>query len=1455
MARQHRTTNRAKANAQQAEDRRRGGGERRAQASTWLGAGALTVGVGAALASGSGLAHADTAGTGSLPGGTTTGVGSTGVSPGSTGPGGAAAAAAAAAALKAALSSLPVPALIPTGGGAPVKPAVGAPGLGIGATGATGGIAAFSVAGSPAATTTFGSPGLPGGTTFTPAFTPTKHSPAGIVSPAVTGSGPLSFTGVSGLSGITAQFSSPQSGPGFTAPTGGVVSSLVTTPTLPTALIIKAPVIPTPVVTAPAAPSVETAINAIARVLLVAGGLNPANPVLPSPANPLQQALFALAVRLENQFDPAPAVATPTVGTADPGTGTVTGSAVFAGDPSGDLTFSGPANNTSAGGGSVTVNATTGAFTYTPSAGQRQAATATSTDHFAVTVHDGLSTNTETVTVPVDPGTPQAGTPTVGSPDANGVVTGAAVFTDPGGRTLHYSAPATSTGGGAVSINTTTGAFTFTPSAAQQQAAALAGTDSTDSFTVTATNGVHTNTEIMTVTVDPGTPQPATPTVGTPDANGMVTGTAVFTTPNPEALRYSAPTTSTEGGAVSINTTTGAFTYIPATLARVQAANGGATTDSFTVTASNGVHTSPASSINVQISPLPDTPTAPAATGTQNVSSAGMVTGTVSATDPAGLPLTYSVASQPSDGTVTVTSAGAFTYTPTTLARVQAANGGATTDSFTATATNGVYSSPAGTIGVSISPLSDTPAAPASTGAPTTSSAGVVTGTVSATDPAGLPLTYSVASQPSDGTVTVTSAGAFTYTPTTLARVQAANGGATTDSFTATATNGVYSSPAGTIGVSISPLSDTPAAPASTGAPTTSSAGVVTGTVSATDPAGLPLTYSVTTQPTDGTVTVTSAGAFTYTPTTLARVQAANGGATTDSFTVTASNRVTTSSASTIAVSISPLSDTPTTPAVTGINNINADTTTIGVGSQPVAVALSRNGATAYVLNFGSIFPATPGTVSVINTATNTVTATIPVGYQPNGLALSPDGRTVYVTDHALVDGNYPVGEVSVIDTASNTVTATIPVGGRPVGVAASPNDLYVYVANAGSPSVQVINTETNTVTATIYNGVGTGIGGGAPAGLAVSPNGATVYLTNADNNTLSAIDTATNLVTAIIPVGGNPLGVALSPNGATAYVVNGADGTVSVINTATDTVTATIDVGGGQPHIYGTYPSGVAVSPNGATAYVAIGGRVSVINTATDTVTAAIPGGPGVALSPDGNLAYVTNGNTVSVINLADFPSGVVTGTVRATDPAGLPLTYSVASQPADGSVTVTSAGAFTYTPTTLARVQAADGGATTDSFTVTASNGVTTSSPATVSVNIIPRTDTPTIATGINNINTVTASIGVGTYPYEVAVSPTGATAYVTNYFSNTVSVINTATNTVTTIGVGTYPYGVAVSPTGAKRYVTNAGDGTVSVINTATDTVTATIPVGTPRSGWRSAPTAATPTSPTPATTRCR
>lgn len=82
---------------------------------------------------------------------------------------------------------------------------------------------------------------------------------------------------------------------------------------------------------------------------------------------------------------------------------------------------------------------------------------------------------------------------------------------------------------------------------------------------------------------------------------------------------------------------------------------------------------------------------------------------------------------------------------------------------------------------------------------------------------------------------------------------------------------------------------------------------------------------------------------------------------------------------------------------------------------------------------------------------------------------------------------------------------------------------------------------------------------------------------------------------------------------------------------------------------------------------------------------------------------------------------------------------------------------------------------------------------------------------------------TIVVGNSPFSIALTPDGTRAYVTNSFSASVSVIDTATNTVVAdIGMPT-PAGVAISPDGGRAYVTSQVVlGTVTIIDTATNTV---------------------------------
>ena len=77
-----------------------------------------------------------------------------------------------------------------------------------------------------------------------------------------------------------------------------------------------------------------------------------------------------------------------------------------------------------------------------------------------------------------------------------------------------------------------------------------------------------------------------------------------------------------------------------------------------------------------------------------------------------------------------------------------------------------------------------------------------------------------------------------------------------------------------------------------------------------------------------------------------------------------------------------------------------------------------------------------------IDIATNTADTPITVGNDPVAIAITPDGKTAYVA-------NDISGSVTPIDTATNTAGTPIPVGGDPVAVAITPDGKTAYVANS----------------------------------------------------------------------------------------------------------------------------------------------------------------------------------------------------------------------------------------------------------------------------------------------------------------------------------------------------------------------------------------------------------------------
>ncbi|MBU3752045.1 MAG: hypothetical protein FGM52_16650, partial [Mycobacterium sp.] len=195
---------------------------------------------------------------------------------------------------------------------------------------------------------------------------------------------------------------------------------------------------------------------------------------------------------------------------------------------------------------------------------------------------------------------------------------------------------------------------------------------------------------------------------------------------------------------------------------------------------------------------------------------------------------------------------------------------------------------------------------------------GAVTGTVKAADPNGDTITYTAATS-AKGKASISAAGVFTYTPTVTTRHGAAKVGATTsattDTVRVTVTDSRGAATTKAVVVPVSPKNAVPVITRIVGTPDATSA-VVTGSVQGTDADRDALTYTAPPTTAKGTVSITSTGAFTYTPTAAARHAAARNGAVAadkaDTFTVTVKDGYGASVAVPISVSVSPQNTAPT---------------------------------------------------------------------------------------------------------------------------------------------------------------------------------------------------------------------------------------------------------------------------------------------------------------------------------------------------------------------------------------------------------------------------------------------------------------------------------------------------------------------------------------------------------------
>ena len=277
---------------------------------------------------------------------------------------------------------------------------------------------------------------------------------------------------------------------------------------------------------------------------------------------------------------------------------------------------------------------------------------------------------------------------------------------------------------------------------------------------------------------------------------------------------------------------------------------------------------------------------------------------------------------------------------------------------------------------------------------------------------------------------------------------------------------------------------------------------------------------------------------------------------------------------------------------------------------------------------------------------------------------------------------------------------------------------------------------------------------GSGPSGVAVAPDGS-VWVTNFDSDTVSVV--SGGVVVDTVDVGDGPLGIAIDPVRDLAYVTNYFDGTLSVITRTTGTETSIAEVG--------NFPVGVDVTPTGT--------RIVVANLGTDSVSvlsggdlaelAVVPVGVGPwGVAVTGTVAAITNSGdgTVTVLPLASLsPNPAI---AVGTNPTGVVIDAAGTS----AFVTDTAAG-------TVARIDLATGGVTTSAPALDQPLGIAVAANE-HALYVTESHDSTLALVDPDTLTVLPLSVSVGQQPRGVAVGDDAATAYVTDFGSDSLTTL---------------------------------------------------------------------------------
>jgi YVTN family beta-propeller protein len=294
--------------------------------------------------------------------------------------------------------------------------------------------------------------------------------------------------------------------------------------------------------------------------------------------------------------------------------------------------------------------------------------------------------------------------------------------------------------------------------------------------------------------------------------------------------------------------------------------------------------------------------------------------------------------------------------------------------------------------------------------------------------------------------------------------------------------------------------------------------------------------------------------------------------------------------------------------------------------------------------------------LALVDPGTQTILLKLPTGRGPHEVAVSPDGRTAYVSNFGRYSV-YPAGDtehdkasnsITVMDLLDRKVKTTFDLGTHtgPHGMVVSRDSKRMWVTTETPQAVLELDSGTGKILH-VWNTTQE-----RSHMIVVTPAENKFYVTNTVSGSVSVIDRSTGAV-KVLATGPGTEGIAISPDGKEVWAASRLDDKISVISTATDTIVAAFPSGGKGPKRMDFTPDGTQVwvtnpGSNQATVFDARAREL--------IASLALSKSPsGVYISSDGRRAYITNANANELSSVDVASRKIVNAMPIGTDPDGV--------------------------------------------------------------------------------------------------------------------------------------------------------------------------------------------------------